>query len=298
MTRSEIFAETRSFLATAFLGEHETPSPLTLDEARYNMHYWAEDGVEYPEGMTPSVLVEAWNDLCYNVYKTKEEPNMKKVQFEAGEGRHFTGAVNILRSPDGAIYAECPVPGGASADYGYLALKKAIAAKVSGPVSYWYDGQEQYLEPDADADCETYVEIEEEETTMKKSEVIAKKRAALRDKMRDCYRSVLNSDGQIQYKIFIWSDGVIETLEGCQGDSSWLQAPDYETRELYEVCKIDAPCFDPWDYADHSAPEDEEERNAERESIISWLVGEYDPDEILDAVISDAQFDEEDDEEF
>lgn len=34
---------------------------------------------------------------------------MKRVYFEAGEGRHFVGAVNYLTTIDGAIYADSPI---------------------------------------------------------------------------------------------------------------------------------------------------------------------------------------------
>lgn len=80
------------------------------------------------------------------------------VQFETGEGRWFDGAVNFLIG-DG-VYAECRIPDGGSDDYGYLTMKKAITEKVDTPLSFWYDGQEGFLNPDASADCEVYVEIE------------------------------------------------------------------------------------------------------------------------------------------
>ena len=89
---------------------------------------------------------------------------MKKtmIQFEAGEGRHFSGGVNLLRSTDGAIYAECPVPEDASDDYGYLTLAAAIRSSGADLSAYefWYDGQEGSLEADAGADCEVYTDID------------------------------------------------------------------------------------------------------------------------------------------
>lgn len=86
---------------------------------------------------------------------------MKRLQFEAGTGRHFDG-VNFLQS-DG-IYAEVEVPEGASEDYGYITMKQAIQkALPDAELAFWYDGQEQYLAADASADCEVYLEIEEEE---------------------------------------------------------------------------------------------------------------------------------------
>lgn len=90
---------------------------------------------------------------------------MKKIQFEAGDGTHFPGGVNYLISTDRTIYAECPVPDERSEDYGYLTMKRAILAAYHGtePLAFWYDGQEQCLDADASAECEVYVDIEEDE---------------------------------------------------------------------------------------------------------------------------------------
>lgn len=87
---------------------------------------------------------------------------MMKFQFESGEGRHFAGAVNYLISTDRSVYAECSVPNGASEDYGYIALKNAILGNYQGAeeLSFWYDGQEQFLSADACAECEVYVEVD------------------------------------------------------------------------------------------------------------------------------------------
>lgn len=84
------------------------------------------------------------------------------VQFEAGTSRHGDYGVNYLisKAPEATLYAECAVPEGASDDYGYFALKEAILkqAKEAGlpldNLSFWYDGQEEHLEPDAHAECE------------------------------------------------------------------------------------------------------------------------------------------------
>ena len=87
---------------------------------------------------------------------------IEKIQFEAGTGKHFDG-VNLLRGEaDGySIYAEVKVPEGASEDYGYIAMKKAILEKLPElKADFWYDGQEQFLAEDADVDCEVYLDIE------------------------------------------------------------------------------------------------------------------------------------------
>ena len=129
---------------------------------------------------------------------------------------------------------------------------------------------------------------------MKKSEAIAKYYGDIAAAMAERYRAVIECDGRIQYKIYVWEDGEIECLEGVQGDSTWLQARDMEPRELYYVCTIDAPCFDAWDYTDHFAPDDEAEREAERKEIIDYLVAEYETNvaDVLDDIISDAEREE------
>lgn len=85
---------------------------------------------------------------------------MKRLQFEAGTGRH-SGGVNFLQA-DG-IYAEVEAPAGASEDYGYLTMKRAILQAMPGEeLAFPYDGQEQHLAPDAAADCSVWLDIEEE----------------------------------------------------------------------------------------------------------------------------------------
>ena len=89
-----------------------------------------------------------------------------RIQFEAGNGIHFPGSVNYLISDDKSLYAECPVPEGASDDYGYLTMKAALidAVKAAGGdpdgLEFWYDGQENLLAPDAAADCEVYTDTD------------------------------------------------------------------------------------------------------------------------------------------
>lgn len=83
-----------------------------------------------------------------------------KIQFEA------TPEGNTLSSIDGTIRATCPVPDGASDDYGYLKLKAAILHEFKAcnvptdGLEFWYDGQENVLAPDASADCYVTVEID------------------------------------------------------------------------------------------------------------------------------------------
>ena len=83
---------------------------------------------------------------------------MKKFQFEA------TPDGNALYSLDGTIRAIVRVPEGASDDYGYITMKRAILDAYHGnpaDLVFWYDGQEQYLDPDAAAPCDVQLDIEE-----------------------------------------------------------------------------------------------------------------------------------------
>lgn len=132
---------------------------------------------------------------------------------------------------------------------------------------------------------------QKEDATMTRSEIITKNYNAIREAMIAKYRAVLDSEGGIQYKIYIWSDGEIQCLEQVQWDNTYLQPYETETRTLYYVTTIALPGFDPWDYADHSAPEDEQERETEEQEIIDWLIEQYeqDVDEQLDNIISEAE---------
>lgn len=130
---------------------------------------------------------------------------------------------------------------------------------------------------------------------MKSSEAIVKYYDKIRETMIECYRSVIECGGRIQYKVYVWEDGEIVTLEGVQGDNSWLQPRDMEPRKLFAVDTVSvSPGFDIWDYAEDGMPDDEIERETMQEQIIDWLVESYESqiDETLDAIIEDCKFEE------
>ena len=111
---------------------------------------------------------------------------------------------------------------------------------------------------------------------MKKSELIRKHYDALYDAMLERYNRVLQANGRTEYDIYIWSDGEIEGLCKTQGDNSWLVAGESEPCDLYYVTTVTTgPCFDIWDVADHSAPEDDAEREAEEEELREYLAENY-----------------------
>lgn len=72
------------------------------------------------------------------------------MQFEAGDGGNFMWG--------SGIYAEVFVPDGASEDYGYLTMKNAIMKRFPREeFDFPYDGQESFLEEDADVECKVYI---------------------------------------------------------------------------------------------------------------------------------------------
>lgn len=130
---------------------------------------------------------------------------------------------------------------------------------------------------------------------MKRSEAIVKYYDAIRAEMIDLYRTVIECDGRIQYKLYVWEDGEIERLEGPQGDNAWLRPRDMEPRELYYVDTIEvSPSFSVWDSYDEVPPEDEAERENLVNEIVDWLCDSYKEtiDEHLDAIIEEAEYEE------
>lgn len=130
---------------------------------------------------------------------------------------------------------------------------------------------------------------------MKKSEFIQEHYSALIDAMVDAYEDVAGSYGRVQYKIYIWDDGQIERLQGCQGDSTRLVPRQCEPRELYYVCTVGGQYIDPWDFSDHSAPDDDDEREQEEQEILDWLVDDYKhngAEAALDEAIKEAEQEE------
>lgn len=91
---------------------------------------------------------------------------MTKVTFTAAPGKHFSEDVNCMsvQTDSFTLYAEVIWPAGTEEDYGYHALKAAILKDAAAlgidpaELSFWYDGQEQYLSADASAACDVYTD--------------------------------------------------------------------------------------------------------------------------------------------
>lgn len=115
------------------------------------------------------------------------------------------------------------------------------------------------------------------------STVINANRDAIREKATELYRNVLECEGRIQYSLYIWSDGQLETLEDVQGGNAWLKPNDCETRELIFVCNIEAPNFRASDLFEKK-PSSDEEAEEWTEIIIDDMVQDYEAafDDLLD----------------
>lgn len=130
---------------------------------------------------------------------------------------------------------------------------------------------------------------------MKASEIISTYRDSIESRMVELYRSVLDSEGRIQYQLYIWDDGELADLEAVQGSNTYLQPREYEKRRLVHVARIDImPNFDPWDYTDDPRPDDEDEREEAEAEIIDWLVDEYakSVSDTVDDIISEYERDD------
>lgn len=85
-----------------------------------------------------------------------QEHKTMKINFEAGTSRHGNESVNFMIClDDPRLYAEIIVPDGASEDFGYFPLRAEIIRQaqengITSPLEFWYDGQENFLAPDAE----------------------------------------------------------------------------------------------------------------------------------------------------
>lgn len=91
------------------------------------------------------------------IEKDLEEYYAIEMQFEASpDGNILWGEDDEVK-----IVATIEVPEGASEDYGYMTMKKAIlAAFPDRRFVFWYDDQEHLLEEDANADVHVDLDVE------------------------------------------------------------------------------------------------------------------------------------------
>lgn len=130
---------------------------------------------------------------------------------------------------------------------------------------------------------------------MTRYEAITKYRNTIEAEMVRLYRSVVDSNGRVMYKLYVWEDGEIEVMEAPQGDNGWLKANDYEPRKLFPVTDIEESAdFSIWDASEYGEPEDPAEAEALREEIIEYEVTRYEnvvPD-IIDNILDEAKWEE------
>ena len=129
---------------------------------------------------------------------------------------------------------------------------------------------------------------------MKRSEILEKYRDKIEKEMVECYRSVLENSGNIQYDVYVWDDGEIRVHEDVQGSISRLVPCDAETRKLFFVDRIEMPFYDPWDSSIDAPPDDDAEREAQEKDIIDYEVEQYGANvsDRMDEMIDDAERDE------
>ena len=65
MTATEI-KNIAHIVATAFHNEetYNQPQPITLEDAAVTLNAWSDEGICFPESLTPVLFSEAWNILC------------------------------------------------------------------------------------------------------------------------------------------------------------------------------------------------------------------------------------------
>lgn len=154
------YTDLLNFCFTALIDGGTDTAPITEEEAAYTLQCWQEEENEIAAetaGLTAEEFAAAWNEtvagltgqapMCYNhnTDTEREEKTMLHLIFEA------TPDGNALYTADGRIRAIVPIPENASEDYGYMAMKSAILTAYHGAekLSFWYDGQENLLDPDA-----------------------------------------------------------------------------------------------------------------------------------------------------
>lgn len=125
---------------------------------------------------------------------------------------------------------------------------------------------------------------------MKKSELIRENFSRLAKALADRYETVVGCGGQVQYKVYIWSDGEIQYLEQPQGDNSYLAPNNHETRELYYLTTVGGYRIDLADAAGLPAVETEEDK----QEAVEFLVDEYKRElpDLLDELIYEAEREE------
>ncbi len=129
-----------------------------------------------------------------------------------------------------------------------------------------------------------------------KLEVIEANEEKIIAEMESCYRSVLECDGRVEYKIYVWEDGEIEIFEDVQGGTTYLKANEYEERWLYGVTRVSFPNFDPFESYPETIPEDEDERDALREELIDEQMSYYSSESIpliWEEILTEASWEDE-----
>lgn len=126
---------------------------------------------------------------------------------------------------------------------------------------------------------------------MTKLEVLKKHRTAIEQEAVKLYRTVLESDGDLQFSLYIWEDGEIESLQDVSGGNDTLRPRDSEPRQLFFVTKVSAPAFSWVDMLVDPVSEDEVEQEQQNSEAIDFAVDAF-KDEFsdrLDSIIKEVE---------
>lgn len=126
---------------------------------------------------------------------------------------------------------------------------------------------------------------------MTKLEALKKYRTAIEQEAVNLYRTVLECDGMIQFSLYVWEDGEIESLQDTNGGNSFLRPRDSEPRQLFFVVRLSEPTFRWEDMMFDPISEDDEEREQQWQDAIDCAVESF-PDwfsDKLDSIIREEE---------
>ena len=103
-------------------------------------------------------------------------------------------------------------------------------------------------------------------------ELVEENRNAIVEEVKRCWRNVIESEGRVMYRIYIWEDGEIESLCAVS-ENEWLRSNTGEN--LYGLGLVKHQQFDWSEFCEEPIDWDNEERCEElKEEVTEWLIGD------------------------